>query len=139
VLAPFQDYFNGAPKNAGIVIRVLPDDTMRGLELKKGSIDLVVNDLPPDIVHQFEGKDFQVATSAGLDYSYLGINMLDPGAQRPTRPTGHRLRHRSARHRRVPPTRPRAAGDRVDSVAGLGIRAGHLSVHVRSESLTATA
>jgi len=78
VLAPFPDYFNGAPKNAGIVIRVLPDDTMRGLELKKGSIDLVVNDLPPDIVHQFEGKDFQVAKSAGLDYSYLGINMLDP-------------------------------------------------------------
>jgi len=78
VLAPFPDYFNGAPKNSGIVIRVLPDDTMRGLELKKGSIDLVVNDLPPDIVHQFEGKDFQVAKSAGLDYSYLGINMLDP-------------------------------------------------------------
>ena len=78
VLAPFSDYFNGAPKNAGIVIRVLPDDTMRGLELKKGSIDLVINDLPPDIVHQFEGKDFHIAKSPGLDYSYLGINMLDP-------------------------------------------------------------
>jgi peptide/nickel transport system substrate-binding protein len=78
VLAPFADYFNGAPKNAGIVIRVLPDDTMRGLELKKGSIDLVVNDLPPDIVHQFEGKNFHVAKSPGVDYSYLGINMLDP-------------------------------------------------------------
>jgi peptide/nickel transport system substrate-binding protein len=78
VLAPFPDYFNGPPKNAGIVIRVLPDDTMRGLELKKGSIDLVVNDLPPDIVHQFEGEDFHIAKSPGLDYSYLGINMLDP-------------------------------------------------------------
>ena len=78
VLAPFPEYFNGPPKNAGIVIRVLPDDTMRGLELKKGSIDLVVNDLPPDIVHQFEGKDFHIAKSPGLDYSYLGINMLDP-------------------------------------------------------------
>jgi peptide/nickel transport system substrate-binding protein len=78
VLAPFPGYYNGPPKNAGIVIRVLPDDTMRGLELKKGSIDLVVNDLPPDIVHQFEGKDFQIAKSPGVDYSYLGINMLDP-------------------------------------------------------------
>ena len=47
VLAPFADYFNGPPKNTGIVIRVLPDDTMRGLELQKRSIDLVVNDLPP--------------------------------------------------------------------------------------------
>jgi len=57
---------------------VLPDDTMRGLELKKGAIDVVVNDLPPDIVHQFEGKDFYITKSAGLDYSYLGINLLDP-------------------------------------------------------------
>jgi peptide/nickel transport system substrate-binding protein len=78
VLAPFPDYFNGPPKNAGIVIRVLPDDTMRGLELQKKSIDLVVNDLPPDIVHQFEGKGFALAKSPGLDYSYLGINMRDP-------------------------------------------------------------
>ena len=78
VLARFPDYFNGPAKNPGIVVRVLPDDTMRGLELKKGSIDLVVNDLPPDIVHQFEGKDFQIAKSPGVDYSYLGINMRDP-------------------------------------------------------------
>ena len=78
VLAPFPDYFDGPPKNNGIVIKVLPDDTMRGLELQKGSIDLVVNDLPPDIVHQFEGKNFHIAKSAGLDYSYIGINMRDP-------------------------------------------------------------
>jgi len=78
VLAPFPDYFNGAPKNAGIVIRVLPDDTMRGLELRKGSIDLVVNDLPPDIVHQLDDHGFRLATSPGLDYSYLGVNMRDP-------------------------------------------------------------
>jgi peptide/nickel transport system substrate-binding protein len=78
VLAPFADYFNGPPKNTGIVIRVLPDDTMRGLELKKGSIDLVVNDLPPDIVHQFEEKDYRIAKSPGLDYAYLGVNMRDP-------------------------------------------------------------
>jgi peptide/nickel transport system substrate-binding protein len=78
VLAPFADYFGGAPQNAGIVIRVLPDDTMRGLELRKGSIDLVVNDLPPDIVHQLGDHGFKVAASPGLDYSYLGVNMRDP-------------------------------------------------------------
>src|SRR6266850_478891 len=78
VLAPFADYFAGPPKNAGLVIRILPDDTMRGLELQKGSIDLIVNDLPPDIVHQFEGKTFSIAKSPGLDYIYLGVNMLDP-------------------------------------------------------------
>jgi peptide/nickel transport system substrate-binding protein len=77
VLAPFAGYFDGPPKNTGIVIKVLPDDTMRGLEVRKGSIDLVVNDLPPDIVRQL-GSHVVVATSPGLDYSYLGMNMRDP-------------------------------------------------------------
>jgi len=79
VLEPFSDYFDGSPSNSGLVIRIIPDDTMRGLELRKGSIDLVVNDLPPDIVYQFE-KDgrFRLAQAPGLDYSYLGFNMLDP-------------------------------------------------------------
>ena len=78
VLAPFKDYFGGAPKNNGLVLKVLPDDTMRGLELRKGSIDLVVNDLPPDIVRQMNGRGVEIATSPGLDYSYLGVNIRDP-------------------------------------------------------------
>ena len=78
VLAPFKEYFGGAPKNNGLVLKVLPDDTMRGLELRKGSIDLVVNDLPPDIVRQMNGRGVEIATSPGLDYSYLGVNIRDP-------------------------------------------------------------
>jgi peptide/nickel transport system substrate-binding protein len=79
ILAPFEDYYEVAPRNAGIVIRVLPDDTMRGLELRKGSIDLVVNDLPPDIVYQLEKEGrYGIAQSPGLDFSYVGFNMRDP-------------------------------------------------------------
>ena len=37
VLAPFEDYFDGPPRNDGLVMRIIPDDTMRGLELRKGS------------------------------------------------------------------------------------------------------
>ncbi len=33
------------------MFKVVPDETMRGLELRKGSVDLVVNDLSPDLVH----------------------------------------------------------------------------------------
>ena len=50
VLKPFARYYGGAPANAGVVLKVVPDDTMRGLELRKGTVDLVVNDLAPDIV-----------------------------------------------------------------------------------------
>jgi peptide/nickel transport system substrate-binding protein len=78
-LAPFADHFSGAPKNAGLVFKIVPDDTMRGLELRKGSVDLVVNDLGPDIVHQLqqEGR-LRIATAPGTDYTYIGINLRDP-------------------------------------------------------------
>ena len=79
VLSAFDHYWGGVAKNRGIVVKVVPDDTMRGLELRKGSTDLVINDLPPDIVYQFEKTGrFAVNRSPGLDFSYLGINMRDP-------------------------------------------------------------
>ena len=84
VLAPFQDYWGGAPKNAGIVMKVVPDDTMRGLELRKGSVDLVVNDLSPDIVWQLgaEGR-LRKVTADGTDYAYIGLNLRHPELSKP--------------------------------------------------------
>jgi peptide/nickel transport system substrate-binding protein len=79
VLAANHEYWGGPPRNSGVVVKVIPDDTMRGLELRKGSTDLVVNDLPPDIVYQLQKSErFAVGRSAGLDFSYLGFNMRDP-------------------------------------------------------------
>ena len=62
----FDGYFDGPAKNSGVVLKVVPDDTMRGLELRKGAVDLVVNDVAPDIVWQMqrEGK-LQIATGPG--------------------------------------------------------------------------
>ena len=79
VLAAFEDYRRGAPSNAGLVLKIVPDDTMRGLELRKGTSDLVINQMPPDIVHQLEQSgDFTVERERGLDFSYLGFNLRDP-------------------------------------------------------------
>jgi len=78
VLSAFEGYWDGLPNNSGIVMKVIPDDTMRGLELRKGTTDLVVNDLPPDIVYQLEkSAAFRVERSPGLDLFYLGLNMRD--------------------------------------------------------------
>lgn len=78
-LTAFPEYFEGAPKNAGLVFRVVPDDTMRGLELRKGTVDLVVNDLAPDIVHALQTQShLGVTTAVGTDYAYLGFNLRDP-------------------------------------------------------------
>jgi peptide/nickel transport system substrate-binding protein len=83
VLSRFDEYFDGPAKNTGVVLKVVPDDTMRGLELRKGAVDLVVNDVAPDIVWQMqrEGK-LQIATAPGSDYAYIGLNLRDPLLQR---------------------------------------------------------
>jgi peptide/nickel transport system substrate-binding protein len=78
-LEPFADYFGGRPRNAGLILKVVPDDIMRGLELRKGTIDIVVNDIAPDIVYQLErDHGLQVVESPGVDYQYIGVNMRDP-------------------------------------------------------------
>jgi peptide/nickel transport system substrate-binding protein len=84
VLTAFEQHYAGRPKNSGIVLKVIPDDTMRGLELRKGAVDLIVNDLAPDIVAQLrdEGR-LKVVTAAGTDYAYLGMNLRDPYLSRP--------------------------------------------------------
>lgn len=79
IVRRFDDYFEGPAKNPGVVLKVIPDDTMRGLELRKGSVDLVVNDVAPDIVWQMqrEGK-LQIANGPGSDYAYIALNLTDP-------------------------------------------------------------
>lgn len=79
VLSAFEGFYDGLPLNAGIVMKVVPDDTMRGLELRKGSVDLVINDIAPDIAHELtkEGR-LKVVTGPGTDYQYIGFNMRDP-------------------------------------------------------------
>jgi peptide/nickel transport system substrate-binding protein len=78
-LTRFDGYFEGPARNSGLLFRVVPDDMMRGLELQQGSVDLVVNDLAPDLVHQLRSSaTLRVITSPGTDYAYAGINLRDP-------------------------------------------------------------
>ena len=61
------------------MLRIVPDDIMRGLELRKGTMDIVVNDLAPDIVHQLaRDPALQLVESPGTDYQYMGLNLRDP-------------------------------------------------------------
>jgi peptide/nickel transport system substrate-binding protein len=82
-LAAFDDYFGGRPRNSGVVLKVVPDDVMRGLELRKGTVDVVVNDLAPDTVHQLRSeRQLQVVEAPGVDYQYVGLNTRDPVLRR---------------------------------------------------------
>lgn len=79
VLKRYDGYFGGAARNPGLVLKVVPDDTMRGLELRKGTIDFVVNDISPDIVRDLEKSGHvRVTSGPGCDYAYVSFNMRDP-------------------------------------------------------------
>ena len=73
----FREHFEGLPRNRGIVLKIVPDDIMRGLELRKGTSDLVVNDLAPDMVYQLEKEGLSLTKSPGVDYQYVGFNLGD--------------------------------------------------------------
>ena len=78
-LSPFTDAYGGAPANGGLEFKVVPDETMRGLELRKRSVDIVVNDLSPDLVHGLQQiPSLASTTSPGTDYAYIGFNLRDP-------------------------------------------------------------
>jgi peptide/nickel transport system substrate-binding protein len=64
---------------AQIRFRVVPDDTVRALELDKGTIDLVENAVEPDNVRWLERRSrLCVNRTPGTTFQYLGINIADP-------------------------------------------------------------
>lgn len=57
------------------------DATVRVLKLLRGEIDMLQNDLPPELVRFLEKrKDIQVTRARGSNFTYLGFNMHDPVA-----------------------------------------------------------
>ena len=56
-LRTLDDHLSAAGRrHDGLVLRIVPYYIMRGLELRKGTMDIVVNDLAPDIVHQLAAR-----------------------------------------------------------------------------------
>jgi peptide/nickel transport system substrate-binding protein len=78
-LVSHRDYFEGPPKLDRLVYKIVPDPTVRVLELEKGTIDLLQNDIPPDLLPRLQGNPrLTVLKEAGTNYAYLGFNLRDP-------------------------------------------------------------
>lgn len=74
-------YREGAPAIRRLRLKVVPAETSRALELLKGSVDGVVNDLSPARSGRFaRDARFTVLTSPSNRYAYLGFNLEDPVA-----------------------------------------------------------
>ena len=80
------DYFNSSRTDSEstaplgqIRFRVVPDAIVRALELRKGSADIEVSSLTPDIIPVLAKQPTLAVTErAGTNFTYLGINLEDP-------------------------------------------------------------
>jgi len=60
------------------VFEQVHDPTMRVLKLMRGEVDILQNDLPPELLHYLAGRDgIEVQKHAGSNFSYLGFQLQD--------------------------------------------------------------
>ena len=77
-------YFRGAPKIHKVIFRIVPDTIVRALELRKGSADLELTSLSPDMIPVLARRpELQISQRPGTNFAYLGINMEDPILSKP--------------------------------------------------------
>lgn len=82
-LAAFSDYFDGAPAIPRLLFRIIPEDSVRLLELEKGNIDLLQNAFPPDALPRLQQNPrLKIIQAPSTTYSYLGFNLNDPILQK---------------------------------------------------------
>lgn len=73
------DYFRGAVQLAHVRFRVVPDAIVRALELRKGSADIEMSSLNPDIIPVLAKQPrLAVTERPGSNLAYLGFNLEDP-------------------------------------------------------------
>jgi peptide/nickel transport system substrate-binding protein len=79
VLERNPDYYRGAPSVSRVRFRVVPDAIVRALELRKGSADLELSSLAPDMIPVLAKQPtLGVTQRPGTNFTYLGINLEDP-------------------------------------------------------------
>lgn len=69
--------------SATVAFKVIPDPVVRGLEMRRGSVDMVVNDLPPDSLAYFAAHGYAIHRAPGASYAYIGLNCARPPLDRP--------------------------------------------------------
>jgi len=78
-LEAFDQWHLGAPKIKHVVVRVIPDATTRVLELRRGTVNFEVNNIPFENVNEFaKNPDFKVTKTPGSIWQYLQFNLHDP-------------------------------------------------------------
>ena len=78
-LKAFAGHFAGKPAYERLIFRILPEETIRVLELESGGVDFLQNAFSPDILPRFvKNKRLKIRKRLGTNFSYIGFNMSDP-------------------------------------------------------------
>ncbi len=79
VLSSYQNYFDGAPSIERLRIKIIPDNSTRESELRKGSVDLAINaDFDPVTVEGLQkAEGLKVELIDGTNITHLGVNLQD--------------------------------------------------------------
>ncbi len=75
VLEAFADYWGEKAKINKVVVRVIPDNQVRVLELQRGSIHLMDFPNPADLSKLAQDSNVTLLKSEGLNVGYLAFNM----------------------------------------------------------------
>ena len=72
-------YFGDKARVPMLRFKIVPEAIVQALELRKGSADLSLNVLTPDMVEVLKrNRDLNVMQSEGTNYQYLAFNLADP-------------------------------------------------------------
>ncbi|MDD5543592.1 MAG: ABC transporter substrate-binding protein [Acidobacteriia bacterium] len=71
-------YFGGPPRLERLEFKIVPEAIVRALEMRKGSADMALNELTPDMVRTLQSdRQLQVIEEPGTTYKYLAFNLQD--------------------------------------------------------------
>jgi peptide/nickel transport system substrate-binding protein len=79
ILARNDEYWGSKPRLERVRFAVVPDTITRALELRKGSADIAINALTPDMVATLEREPtLAVLRAPGTVLQYMNFNLRDP-------------------------------------------------------------
>jgi peptide/nickel transport system substrate-binding protein len=79
VLAPNPGHPGGTPRLDPLIVRTVPDDVVRVLELARGGVHLVEDPLGPEMTEWLRGQaGLTVRRAPGTSVAYLALNVRDP-------------------------------------------------------------
>lgn len=78
-LSRFDRYYGRPPAIDKIFVKFIPDSNVRFLELRKGSVNFVLNGVDPDLLDaSLRNENLVMEEAPGGNVSYLGFNLRDP-------------------------------------------------------------